>query len=294
MTPSPARRAARRAVLLSAPLVAAAVLAAGPAGAVTVGTGSALSFSGEAGDYISGGQAWSYDPTTATFGWTASGDHALTVTVSGSAVWSARITAPTGQSLVAGSTYRTERFETPAVGTLDLDGDGRGCNQTFGELTVRTAKFGPHNWVEEFDAGFVQHCESPDAPALTGEIRIVNGPAPAELAVRANASATAKVIRASGRAVVGGSVTCNRPAQVTLTGDLAQRRSRTALATGTWTSVPVHCGTTPTRWTASVKPSGAVPFGTGKAEVTATWTAQDDVYGVQPSGDLIRLVTLKV
>jgi hypothetical protein len=128
-----------------------------------------------------------------------------------------------------------------------------------GSFTVKNATFGPHRWIQSFDATFVQHCEGDPNSAATGEVVLNNGPAPADLAVTVTPAATGYVSHASGQAVVTGTVTCNRAVTVDLSGTLDQRLTRTALATGNWPVSGLACTTTPTPWSATVRPQGSTP-----------------------------------
>jgi hypothetical protein len=196
----------RRCVLAAALSLTAAVgglLVAGTAHAQTVTTGS-LSFSGDAGDYISQGKSSSYssskgdalDVSSATGG---------TVSISVNAYngdwWTLDFDAPgtpdrpvPGQpSVLAPGTY-TGAHRYPFNGNgpgLSLSGEGRGCNQLTGSFTIIKAVFGPQGYVQTFDATFEQHCEG-GTPAARGEVHIANPPSPAGAAPLPTARPTAK------------------------------------------------------------------------------------------------------
>lgn len=102
-------------------------------------------------------------------------------------------------------------------------------------------------------------------------------------------SPTATLVKASGRVIVSGSVSCSTLGDdVQVDGTLTQRVGRKALATGAFT-VTVSCDTA--TWTASVRPSGTVPFGTGTAEVLATGTLMVGSWNV--STTVAQLVSIK-
>jgi len=149
---------------------------------------------------------------------------------------------------------------------------------------VKAAKFGPHGWIQSFDATFVQHCEGDPNSAATGEVVLNNGPAPADLAVAVTPTATDTVSHTSGRAVITGSMKCNRAVTVNLSGTLNQRLSRTLLATGNWSVTGLTCKTTATPWTAIVQPQGNVPFGSGHAQVNGTYSSFDPIFQITVTG----------
>jgi hypothetical protein len=287
--------------LFRLPIVLAAVLAAGVAGAAPasadpVGPGSTVSFSGSGGDYITQDRQWSYDTTSSTIKATASADgNRLNLGIDGDTWWYLDFAAPAGESLTAGVTYdgatRYPFNEADEPG-LDLSGDGRGCNQLSGSFTVLAADFNPDGSVEEFEATFEQHCENSATSVATGRVVITNGPAPVELTVDADVT-SGTFSRVSGRVVLTGTVTCSRETQVDLAGTLAQRVTRSKLATGSWSVDGVDCGPTAATWTATVVPAGQVPFGRGLAQLDGTAQAFDDVSGVVVSDVLDAEVRLR-
>ena len=99
--------------------------------------------------------------------------------------------------------------------------------------------------------------------------------------------------RVSGRAVLTGTLTCSRETEVDLAGTLAQRVSRSKLASGSWALDDVDCGPTATTWTATVVPAGQVPFGRGLAQLDGTAKAVDDVSGAVVTDVLDAEVRLK-
>lgn len=273
---------------LRLPIVLLAVLAAGVAGAAPASAapapeGSTITFSGSGGDYITQDREWSYDTTNAdiTASVTADGNR-LTVGVNGDTWWDLDLVAPAGETLTAGVTYDGATrypFQEPEAPGLSLSGDGRGCNQLSGTFTVLAAEFAADGSVDAFEATFEQRCEHSTESVATGRVVLGDVPAPVELTVDAEV-ASGTFSRVSGRAELTGTLTCGRETQVDLEGTLAQRISRTKLATGSWSLDGVACGPTPTTWTATVVPAGQVPFGRGLAQVDATAEAFDEVAGV--------------
>lgn len=270
---------------LRLPVVLAAVLAAGVVGAVPASAapappGSTVTFSGSGRDYITQDREWSYDTTNAsiTATATAAGDR-VTVRIDGETWWTLEFEAPAGQSLTAGVTYDGATrypFNEPEQPGLSLSGDGRGCNELGGSFTVLAADFATDGAVEQFEATFEQRCENGTA-AATGHVRIGDVVEPPLEALTVDAEVTSGTFsRVSGRAVLTGTLACNRETRVDLEGALAQRVTRGKLATGTWSLDDVECGPTATTWTATVVPVGQIPFGRGLAQVDVTAVALDE------------------
>lgn len=276
---------------------AAAVAAPVAAQAATItGPGTSVTFSGSGGDYITQDQAWSYDPSNSTISATVSPDgNQLSVDINGGTFWELDFAAPQGQALTAGTVYDNATrypFQSPTEPGLSLFGDGRGCNTLTGSFTVKSATFGAHGWIQNFDATFVQHCEGDPNSAATGEVVLNNGPAPADLSVTVTPAATGKVSHASGQAVITGTVTCNRAVTVDLSGTLDQRLTRTALATGIWSVSGLACTTTPTSWSATVQPQGNAPFGNGRAQISGAYSSFDPVFQITVTGTFSQAVKL--
>jgi hypothetical protein len=143
-----------------------------------------------------------------------------------------------------------------------------------GSFTVTQITFATGGAVETFDADFEQHCEGANA-ALRGHVHVVNAPPPPPLsialALNPDGSATS-----TGTATVSGTVTCNAPATVYLSGELTQRATRFALARGHfWQSIACS-GKTP--WQATVSPENSVPFNSGRAQLSVNASGYDPEY----------------
>lgn len=291
--------AARLAVgTVAAGTLALAAFAPTAAHAETVtGAGTSITFTGTGGDWVTGDQSYAYDPSNATITASASSDdNHVSVGINGNTWWYLDFAAPQGQALTAGTTYDNAMrypFQNPTGPGLSLDGDGRGCNTLTGSFTVKKAVFGPNGWVQSFDATFVQHCEGSTTSQATGEIDIENGPAPAELSVNVQPNPVASVDKNSGKATITGTVTCNENATVNLTGTLDETLTKATLATGNFSESGLACSTTPTTWTATIQPSGNVPFANGFAGVSGTYSSTDPVYGTAVSAPYSSDISLK-
>ncbi len=276
---------ARNAAALVATVVLAAggtALAAGTASAQTVDTGS-LSFSGDSGDYISGGQSYSYS-TGDQDGLTVSGsedDSHVSVSVQGAGGdwWDLDLAAPSGQALTAGTYSNATRypFNASTAPGLDLDGNGRGCNELTGDFTVSDVVFGPDGYVQRLDATYEQHCEGGDA-ALRGEVHITNPAPPAQLDLGLDVAVDGTASALDGNATVHGTVSCDKPAQVTVSGTVVQVKHR-RLNRAPYTTTVSCTPDAPAAWTATAVPTGTIPFLKGEVEVQAQATGLDSDYG---------------
>ena len=137
---------------------------------------TSFSFTGDPGDYISGGQSKFLTPADGNFFVNgASGSGVVSMTFFGGtccAFWDADFAAPNGQPLTVGSYTGAARFpfQSPSQPGLDVAGDGRGCNTLTGSFNVLEISYGTNGNIASFDATFEQHCEGA-TPALRGELR---------------------------------------------------------------------------------------------------------------------------
>ncbi|MEY2423999.1 MAG: hypothetical protein QOI95_4066 [Acidimicrobiaceae bacterium] len=129
-------------------------------------------FKSGARDYIGAGGTASYVPADGSVNVTGVANGFNLNVSAGNENWTALAAAPAGQNLQAGTTYQTRRFQDATYGRLDVSGDGRGCNQTFGTLTINAVGFDGSGNMTLLDATFVQECESPTAPRLVGSITL--------------------------------------------------------------------------------------------------------------------------
>ena len=122
----------------------------------------------DSGDYVGQGVSKGYDGSNSTFGMQAYGAAGINYSVSGLGdTWRAIVNPPTGSQLTAGTTYATTRFADATHAGLDFFGDGRGCNNSSGSLTVNRIVRDGGGTVTALNATFVQHCEN-QGPALHG------------------------------------------------------------------------------------------------------------------------------
>ena len=268
-------------------LAAVALLFVAPA----VSAQSSLVFTGDAGDYISQGQTWSY--TDGVDGTASSDLRVVHVAVWTDTWWNLEFAAPAGSQLLPGVYEGATRYPFQADHTpgLSLSGDGRGCNTLTGRFEVHEAEYGPFGYLVRFRASFEQHCEGGETAAW-GEVSIVNPPPPEALAMSVVLDDKFTVQRHSGRVTVTGSVTCSADTTTTLQGSLSQRANRFNIAQGSfYTSTP--CGPTPTRFSTTLFSMSGTPFGSGQAQLDATAGAYDPNYGGDVTETVSTIVALK-
>jgi hypothetical protein len=284
------------AAVLSLTAVAACLIVAAPAEAQPVTSGS-LSFSGDPDDFITGGLSYSYSVDAGDILDVRSNDANSQVEISVNGFngdfWILDLAAPSGQSLAPGTYTGATRFPFNGAGPgLSLFGNGRGCNTLTGSFTVLEAVFGPHGYVQTFDATFEQHCEGVEA-AARGEVHIANAPAPPELALDLAVAPDGIASTLNGNAIVHGTVTCNKPTDVTVFGNVTEIVKK-VLVRGGFSTIPLACTpSAPVSWTATAVPFGTTPFRKGDAEIDATAIGFDTDYNVQVSDRVITVVSLR-
>ena len=126
-----------------------------------------------AGDYIGAGQDWFYDLSTSSITMSKNYANGVSVSISGSAHWFADFAAPDKVQLQVGEYEYAERFpfQDAGVAGLDISGNGRGCNRSYGRFNV-TKLVWENNQPKAFKANFEQHCERASAPLLSGEVAV--------------------------------------------------------------------------------------------------------------------------
>ena len=264
--------------------VTAVVLALGASAASAQPLEASLSLVSDPGDYIGGGQSHYYTLDTAAIT-TRSGQNGgyfgLTVFPFDGGWWYLDLAAPAGSQLVPGAYEGAVRwpFQGPGQPGVSITGNGAGCNTVTGRFDVLEVVFGPNGYIERFRARFEQHCEGA-APALRGEVVVVNPPPPPALEILLSVNGTGRVDKLSGVATVTGTLRCTVDTVVNLNGALSQRLTRFAHATGYGWS-PVPCSTSPVSWTLVFTPQGSVPFGAGMTQLNGTASAYDSYYGNQ-------------
>ncbi|MFF9031514.1 hypothetical protein [Streptomyces iakyrus] len=276
-----ARATATLALALAMATGTTGLLSGAEAHATPVTDGS-FSFGGDEGDYISGGQSYAY-ATASQDRMNVSGDtdnSVVTVSVDGANGdwWTLNLGAPSGKTLTPGTYTGATRypFNEGTEPGLSLSGNGRGCNQLTGTFTISTVEFGPQGYVKKLDATFEQHCEGGTA-AARGEVHIENPAPPAELGLGLDIALAGTASSLNGKATINGTVSCTKPVQVTVAGDVTQVKKRDLIRGSFSTSVSCTPGA-PVSWTGKAVPTGSVPFQKGDVEVEGRATATDPDY----------------
>jgi hypothetical protein len=249
------------------------------AGTVKAASGS-LTMTSEAGDYIGAGQQWAYDARAdaISVGSERWGTARALVRAANGDFWLLQFTAPGGARLSPGVYVNAQRFADDSHPGLDVEGMGRGCNDTSGSFTVLDVSYGPYGYLQSLHATFEQRCGVSSA-ALRGDLDVSAPPAPAPIAVAVTVDANATVDRSDGKVRLHGTISCSKPVQVvTVAGDLTQQQKKD-VAAGFFNQVFVSdCDTTPKPWEASVTPSSALRFAAGEVAAHIRGIAVDDFY----------------
>ncbi|WP_261370247.1 hypothetical protein [Lysobacter antibioticus] len=145
----------------------------GVAAAPVAAADALYSYVSQAGDYIGAGQSKVYTHADSTI--TVSGNaQALSMNVrSGVDNWRIDLAAPQGQKFQRGRYYYAERsaFRTGLSPGIDIGGNGRGCNETWGSVYIQQIEFDANGAVTALEATALQRCERETAPLLAGVLR---------------------------------------------------------------------------------------------------------------------------
>jgi hypothetical protein len=134
------------------------------------GTGNVLYLRGAEGSYVLEGAVTVRDATWTNGQGGPEGGQFLIDPTDSPLPWHVFIFAPEGMSLSPGVYTDARRFEDATHPGLDVSGQGRGCNQTFGEFEI--VEFASKvDRVTRLVATFKQHCEQPTRPELRGCVR---------------------------------------------------------------------------------------------------------------------------
>jgi hypothetical protein len=128
----------------------------------------------DTGDFIGGGQSFTYTRQNAQIAILATGGR-LSLSIAGGERWSGDFQVPAVMGTLQPGTYAnlTRIFHDPAQGGLDWSGEGRSCSTLVGSFTVdRVAYAG--GALAAIDMRFEQHCEGA-TPALRGQIHWTSG-----------------------------------------------------------------------------------------------------------------------
>jgi hypothetical protein len=127
------------------------------------------------GDYIGKGLDWSYTAKTASFRvFVVPRGIEFTVFGDNGDEFTGTFSAGGGALPAVGQTYSAVRIGLHGEPTMDVDGNGSGCNELDGTFTVTDLALDPNGFVTSFAVDFEQHCEHV-TPALHGSFEFREG-----------------------------------------------------------------------------------------------------------------------
>jgi hypothetical protein len=154
-----------------------ALALAAPSAAQAASTGSVTMVS-QPGDYLGAGQKYLFDSATGSLslegslkwaGIKVSGGNDLT-----GYGFDFEFAPPSGGQLQDGEYVQARRFpfEPADLPGISIEGDGRGCNNDYGRFLIKDIHTEASGKLDRLWLLYETRCESPDHPALFGEIRI--------------------------------------------------------------------------------------------------------------------------
>ncbi|PAZ16279.1 hypothetical protein CLM62_09135 [Streptomyces sp. SA15] len=249
-----------------------------------------LSFSGDPGEPISGGQSYEYTAgAVQMFDVQASSNQNVldvAIDVEEGTLWRLIVAAPDGQKLTEGTTYTGTKqwpYAQPEDPELVFGGNVNGtekwCSTSSGSFTIQHIAFGPYGYVRELDATFEQYCNGSTVP-VRGAVHAVMPEPPVELAMGMNVDPEGTVDGPDGRITVGGTVTCNKPTSVWIVGHVFQIQKKETPSATYDTTVACTPGA-PVPWSVSLT-SGepGTSFQPGTATMRSRARADDRDYPV--------------
>ena len=159
------QRAARTSLL--ALVVCCAAVAVSTSSAGVVASITAFTVDGQPGSYVGDGQSYVFTPQNESFTANQYGD-GFQECVNGDHFYCALVTPPTGEQFVVGTTYQTSRMHTDTTAGLDVFGDGAGCNESHGTLTIHELSLATDPMV--IAASYQVYCDAAPTP-VSGELR---------------------------------------------------------------------------------------------------------------------------
>ncbi len=154
-------------------LTGLATAGAAPASAAT--TQTFITMVSSSGDYIGGGNTYTFAEPTDSISGSFSGGNSLGVNLdAGAGNWFYfNFSAPNGKKLGLGTYYDAQRypFNDGYHPGISVSGDGRGCNQNFGQFTIHDLGYSGGE-LTRLNLTYVQHCEGWGAAPLFGQIVI--------------------------------------------------------------------------------------------------------------------------
>jgi hypothetical protein len=251
----------------------AAALALPGAAAAAAGGERTFTLSGDADDYLTQGQSYSYSTSGGDLVYATlrnAGSATIEVDAANGDDWHLDLYAPRGQQLQPGTyTGATKEGPTRTDPGLVLGGNGRGCGNSTGAFTI-TALTVVSGRIAELAADFEVHCESGD-PAARGHVQI-SPPLSPPLQLTVDTTAGA-VDPTTGDVALDGTLTCTEPVLVEVQGSVLQVPA--GPAHGSFNTYVECAPGAPVAWDAVVPHSTDEPFQAGPADVSVRASALD-------------------
>lgn len=229
----------------------------------------------EEGDYIGAGGTYSFGPEGLGFNGSEGGQ--VNVGVIGGDRWTIRLAAPAGEQLEERRYAGARRFPAATEPLLDVSGDGRGCNETFGSFTVHDVEYGQRGFLQALHMSFEQRCEQPDRPVLRGEVDLESEAPPEPLVVRLELNGDgANISPVDGSLELTGSLDCSQPVQATVIATATEDgRELNSVGTG---ERRLRCSPEPTDWVVAARSFNGVSFTAGPVDLVLRAEAIDRWY----------------
>jgi hypothetical protein len=131
------------------------------------------SFTSQAGDYIGQGASATYTPSRSTISVNGDAGYVRFRASTADQSWEVDLAAPVGEQLHPGVYRNAERapVRTGRSPGLEVSGDGRACNEVYGQFAVNQIETNASGAITVLDATYTQHCENAAAPALKGVLK---------------------------------------------------------------------------------------------------------------------------
>jgi hypothetical protein len=273
-------------------MVAGSLFLVGPASAQPVESGS-LSLTSDPDDPIGQGQSFSYNTTagdTMTVTGDGSDEHSIDAEVDGTDGnhWYLSLYGVAGKALAPGTYTVTTVYGTPAINVWR---PGYTC-WGLGSFTIDKITWGrAKGYVKALDASFEYHCWG-NAPAIRGQVHIVNPPAPPPIKVGVNVAAHGTAGAPDGSATVHGTVRCSQSTELGVDGTLSQTRDGQRVE-AEYHAPGINC-TAGTRvaWSATATPPDGMTFREGRARTKVEAVGYDLLYDTPISVHRVTAVTL--
>jgi hypothetical protein len=123
-----------------------------------------FSFTSDPGDWVGAGLSESYTAPTASLLLNQYGYGGFNLYITQDThTWNVLITPPSGKSLQVGKVTSTTRISLTGGPTLDVGGDGRGCNTSTGDYTISAVKHDASGNITGVQGTFDQYCDGSTA-----------------------------------------------------------------------------------------------------------------------------------